>query len=310
MILGPALQALVDIFGWKNSFRLFAGILAFASLTGVILHRKSTRLETDERQEARRKKPPRNLSLLRDPIIFMIVLRNGLTTFARLVPYVHIIKYCDDLGIPADKSSLLYLFMGIFATMGRLSGGFLCNLRFTKARFLHQAGTFVVGACTMLLPLATTYAGLVAFVIIFSVADGIMVTSLIIECMESVEESKRASAFGLVLMVAGGFALGSPPLSGFMADKFGNYFAAFLMAGGVAIVASLVPFLLVCVKQDQKENFDDDVEETVHPGQIEDADNTELKSRGFSHDSAISVIGRDRLRRSSSFALALDSPIF
>ncbi|PFX26191.1 monocarboxylate transporter 11-like [Stylophora pistillata] len=188
MILGPALQALVDIFGWKNSFRLFAGILAFASLTGVILHRKSTRLETDERQEARRKKPPRNLSLLRDPIIFMIVLRNGLTTFARLVPYVHIV--------------------------------------------------------------------------------------------------------------------------GFMADKFGNYFAAFLMAGGVAIVASLVPFLLVCVKQDQKENFDDDVEETVHPGQIEDADNTELKSRGFSHDSAISVIGRDRLRRSSSFALALDSPIF
>lgn len=179
-----------------------------------------------------------------------------------------------------------------------------------KARFLHQAGTFVVGACTMLLPLATTYAGLVAFVIIFSVADGIMVTSLIIECMESVEESKRASAFGLVLMVAGGFALGSPPLSGFMADKFGNYFAAFLMAGGVAIVASLVPFLLVCVKQDQKENFDDDVEETVHPGQIEDADNTELKSRGFSHDSAISIIGRDRLRRSSSFALALDSPIF
>ena len=34
-----------------------------------------------------------------------------------------------------------------------------------------------------------------------------------------------------------------------MADEFGNYFAAFLMAGGVAIVASLIPFLLICVKQ-------------------------------------------------------------
>ena len=92
MILGPALQALVDLFGWKNSFRFFAGILGIASVTGVILHRKSTSVRTDEKQEARRKKRPQNLSLLRDPIICMIVLRNGLATFARLVPYVHIVS--------------------------------------------------------------------------------------------------------------------------------------------------------------------------------------------------------------------------
>ena len=124
------------------------------------------------------------------------------------------IKYCDDLGIPADKSSLLYLFIGIFATIGRLGGGFLCNLRFIKARFLHQAVSFVIGVSTMLIPLATTYAGLIAFVIIFSVADGIMITTIIIECMESVDESKRVSTFGFLLMAAGVFALGSPPLSG------------------------------------------------------------------------------------------------
>ena len=92
MILGPALQALVDLFGWKNSFRFFAGILGIASVTGVILHRKITSVRTDEKQEARRKKRPQNLSLLRDPIICMIVLRNGLATFARLVPYVHIVS--------------------------------------------------------------------------------------------------------------------------------------------------------------------------------------------------------------------------
>ena len=98
-------------------------------------------------------------------------------------------------------------------------------------------------------------------------------------------------------------------IPGFMADKFGNYFAAFLMAGGVAIVASLIPFLLICVKQEQKKNFDDDVEETVHPGQLEGVDDTGLESKGGSQDS-ISTIGRDRLIRSSSFAIALDSPIF
>ena len=97
-------------------------------------------------------------------------------------------------------------------------------------------------------------------------------------------------------------------IPGFMADKFGNYFAAFLMAGGVAIVASLIPFLLICVKQEQKKNFVDDVEETVHSGQLEGVDDTELKSKSWSQDS-ISTIGRDRLR-SSSFSTAMSSPMF
>ena len=92
MILGPTLQALVDVFGWKNSFRLFAGILAVASLTGVILHRKSTSSVLGEEDEARGKKFGFNLWLLRDPVIITIVLRNGLTVYTRLVPYVHIVS--------------------------------------------------------------------------------------------------------------------------------------------------------------------------------------------------------------------------
>ena len=32
-----------------------------------------------------------------------------------------------------------------------------------------------------------------------------------------------------------------------MADKFGNYEAAFLMSGSVAIFASFIPFVLRCV---------------------------------------------------------------
>ena len=87
-------------------------------------------------------------------------------------------------------------------------------MKFIKARHIHQAAAFTVGTSTMLLTLAKTYAALVVYAIIFSVADGMMVTSIIIECMESVEESKRASAFGLTLMFAAGFLLSSPPLSG------------------------------------------------------------------------------------------------
>ena len=124
------------------------------------------------------------------------------------------VKHCDDLGIHADKSSTLFLFLGIFATLGRLGGGFLCNMRFIKVGLLQQSAAFIVGSSTMLLILAKTYALMVLYVITFGFADGIMVTSLIIECIQSVEESKRASAFGFFMLVGGVIGITSPPLAG------------------------------------------------------------------------------------------------
>ena len=123
-------------------------------------------------------------------------------------------KHCDDIGIPADKSSTLFLFLGIFATLGRLGGGFLCNTRFIKVRLLQQSATFIVGSSTMLLILAKTYVAMVVYVIPFGFADGIMITSLIIEFIESVEESKRASGFGFFMLVGGIVGITSPPLAG------------------------------------------------------------------------------------------------
>lgn len=40
-----------------------------------------------------------------------------------------------------------------------------------------------------------------------------------------------------------------PLIAGFMADKFGNYVAAFLMAGSVGVFGSLFPFVLLCTKR-------------------------------------------------------------
>ena len=123
------------------------------------------------------------------------------------------IKYCNDLGIPADKSSTVYLFIGIFSSLGRFGGGFLCDIKCINTRLLFQATTFIMGASTMLLTLAKTYGALVAYAIVFSAADGLMITTFIIECLKSVEEWEKASVFGLQMMFSGVFALSSPPLS-------------------------------------------------------------------------------------------------
>jgi len=218
------------------------------------------------------------------------------------------VKHCDDLGIPADKSSTLFLFLGIFAALGRLGGGFLCNMRFIKAGFLQQAAAFIVGCSTMLLTLAKTYAALVTFVITFAVADGMMVTSFVIECMEFVEESKRALTFGFFMLVGGIVGMTSPPLAGFMADKFGNYIAAFLMAGGVGIIGSLVPLLLLWVKSESEQDSNQDIDETVDQKQSGDIDELELKTESCSQDSTLIIC--KNYERPSSFIVAMESPIY
>ena len=45
-----------------------------------------------------------------------------------------------------------------------------------------------------------------------------------------------------------------------MADKFGNYIGAFLIAGGFGIIASIIPFFLLCVKLKSEEYADHNIE--------------------------------------------------
>ena len=122
--------------------------------------------------------------------------------------------YCHDLGIPADKSSTVYLFIGVFASLGRLGGGFLCGIKCINTRFLLQASITIVEVSTMLLTLAKSYVALAAYAIVFSGADGLVQSTLMIECLKSVEQSKKASVFGLQMLCSGIFSLSGPPLTG------------------------------------------------------------------------------------------------
>ena len=88
-ILGPALQALVDVLDWRNTFRVFAGIIFLASLTGCVLHQGTSPNEQIE-------PPPQeiafNLSLLKKPTVLIMLITPGVYTFSRMVPYVHLVS--------------------------------------------------------------------------------------------------------------------------------------------------------------------------------------------------------------------------
>ena len=82
-------SAIVDLFDWRNTFRVFAGTLTVTSLTGCFLYQRTS---PDEHERSPSKKFRMNISLLKNPTILMLVIRGGLCTFARIVPYVHLVS--------------------------------------------------------------------------------------------------------------------------------------------------------------------------------------------------------------------------
>ena len=86
-------------------------------------------------------------------------------------------------------------------------------------------------------------------------------------------------------------------LPGMMADKFGNYSAAFLMSGGVGIIASVIPFLLLCVKRKPEETSGGDL-----PSRQQDCENEQELSSN-------TTMGNNAHQRPVSFIISIESSI-
>lgn len=249
MICGPVLQVTTAMFNWRKAFLIFAGILALSSLTGSFLKHDSSRSTGSSTQrEKNSKKFCWNVAVCKNKRFLVLLVMCTFTNFVRMTPYVHLIKHCDDLGIPADKSSTLFTFIGIFSAIGRLCAGWLCDIKYVNSRLLYQASVLLTGVSIMLLTVPKTYTPLAVIVIIFSLADGLVVSTYIIELFKSVEESERALCLGFSMMAGGVLVFGGPPLTGLMADRLGNYTVAFLVMGGVGVVSSPIPFLIPCLE--------------------------------------------------------------
>ena len=104
-----------------------------------------------------------------------------------------------------------------------------------------------------------------------------------------------------------------------MADKLGNYVAAFLLAGGVGVVSSLIPFLLLCSGNSKREEID--LEEIMDQGQNEASVNTReealLTEKGHHELAELSSLDKVARRKGSgahmrpaSFMIAMESPFY
>lgn len=94
-----------------------------------------------------------------------------------------------------------------------------------------------------------------------------------------------------------------------MADRFGNYTSAFLMGGGVGVIASLMPFLLLCIKKESKKPC----EHEITPLDIAECEDVAEEDLNIQQDETKLVnssgVAREVYVRSASFVMAMKSPV-
>ena len=138
----------------------------------------------------------------------------------------------------------MFIYYGLCSAIGRLLGGIICNHRRVNPFFVFQAAEFVVGLSTILVTLATSYAPLVIYIIIYGLADGFFFNSLCVLLLVA-SPLKAAAVIGWEMMLVSFFLASGPPLAGEYLVVVPQLFSFLLFLFLLLLVLVLVLVLLL-----------------------------------------------------------------
>jgi len=249
MCLGPIFTSLIRRYGWRMSMRLMSCLGLVLVCIGFLYkpRRRGFYIEKE--------KPPDVRSFFNRPKIFdrdvwgnpaflVWVVAISLVMFGYYVPYVHLVRLAEGLGVSFEDSSLLIGYMSISQTFGKICFGRLADFPQINRLYMYQVSLLVASVANTLAPLASNLTSLTIYALVYGFFDGCFVVLIAVLTGDIVGREKMNSAFGsLYGVVAVPLTLG-PPIAGWIYDAFNSYHAAFYLAGGLTTFAACLLFLV------------------------------------------------------------------
>ncbi|XP_064357135.1 monocarboxylate transporter 13 isoform X2 [Dromaius novaehollandiae] len=236
--LGPLAQLLMEAYGWRGALLLLAAISLNLVATGALLRPLVLPGEAATPRGPRcRPAPPR---LLRHGPFVRYVLAFVLVDAGYYVPYVHAVGRARELGCDEYRAALVTSAAAAADGGGRVFAGWLAAR--PGARLLRHlfAWAFLTGLALLLLPLGTSYAGLLALALGYGFCAGAVVPLQFSAVAEIVGAGRLLHAIGLMQMFESLGSLLGAPLAGWLRDLMGNYTVSFIAAGAFLVAGSLL----------------------------------------------------------------------
>ncbi|KAJ7330727.1 hypothetical protein OS493_021656 [Desmophyllum pertusum] len=134
---GPLLQVLLDAVEWRNTFRITVALYVLVCILSLTFNPHVEeitiveKIETGEINNVDDEEERSGISLYCSvwtfPTYTVIVTSLTFASFGMYIPYINLVKYCEDLGITAQKASRLFIFIGLASCFARLMTGRLCD---------------------------------------------------------------------------------------------------------------------------------------------------------------------------------------
>lgn len=214
LVLSPLAAALIDRYGWRDTYVIFAFGGAAVLLACVPL--------MDRPPGDGSPQPSRFGDALRSAVfrqIHVSALALGLSLF---VPFVFVGQYAKDNGVGSVQAAVLVGVLGGASVLSRIGFGSLVrrfgSLRLYRACFVIHASSFLVW-----LVAGESYALLVVFVLVLGVGYGGFVALGPVVIADRLGVAGLGSILGLLYTAPGVGSLFGPPLAGWMIDRTGTY---------------------------------------------------------------------------------------
>jgi MFS family permease len=232
MVMSPLSAAMIDRYGWRDTYVVFAIGGAAVLLACVPL--------VDRPPSDGTPQPSRFGDALRSPVFRRVHLSALALGLALFVPFVFVGQYAKERGIDAVQAAVLVGVLGGSSVLSRVGFGSLVR-RFGSFR-LYRA-CFVIHALSFLIWLVagSSYAMLVVFVLVLGVGYGGFVALSPILISDRMGVAGLGSILGVLYTAPGLGGLLGPPAAGWLIDRTDSYRWAII---GCLVCATLSVALL------------------------------------------------------------------
>ncbi|KAM7068549.1 monocarboxylate transporter 11 isoform 1-T4 [Molossus nigricans] len=245
LLLAPALQLLLNTFGWRGALLLLGAITLHLTPCGALL--RPLELPGDPLAPPRGPLAAFGLGLFTRRAFLVFALGTALVGGGYFVPYVHLAPHALDRGLGGYRAALVVAVAAVADAGARLVCGWLADQGWVPLpRLLAVFGALTgLGLLAVgLVPVVGNEEGwggsLLATAGVYGLGAGSYAPLVFGVLPGLVGIGGVVQATGLVMMLMSLGGLLGPPLSGFLRDETGDFTASFLMCGALVLSGSFI----------------------------------------------------------------------
>ncbi|XP_032136467.1 monocarboxylate transporter 11 isoform X2 [Sapajus apella] len=245
LLLAPALQLLLDTFGWRGALLLLGAITLHLTPCGALL--LPLALPGDPPAPPRSPLAAFGLGLFTRRAFSIFALGTVLIGGGYYVPYAHLAPHALDRGLGGYGAALVVTVAAVGDAGARLACGWLADQGWVPLpRLLAVSGALTgLGLWAVgLVPVVGGEEGWGGPLLVAAVAYGLSAGSYaplvfgVLPGLVGIEGMVQATGLVMMLMSLGGLL--GPPLSGFLRDETGDFTTSFLVSGSLILFGSFI----------------------------------------------------------------------